>query len=334
MSYPPDPDPRRDDAGWPEPPDREQGRPGDPRYDDRPGYRPARPAGPPPPGPGHPPPPLPPGYGGQRGSAYGQPSGPPAYGQQAGSPYGSGYGQPSGPPAYGQRPGAAGYGEPGVSPYGSYPPPPPGRRTGLVVGVLAGVLALLLLMGGLGWYFAAGSDDTDTATTDPTPTTAEPSPSASPTATGTASPSALPTTGPGFAAFRDPELRAFAARGVRNAARCTAKAPASVGKGLDEAVLCEYTNAFSVLYVRYTSNSERDDYASSAKNGLSGRIAVDKTTTWDADGVMKGNFIAAKDTANGTRFIYWDSFTEPVSGELLSKTTSATEAEQFWKDKL
>ncbi|WP_163571663.1 hypothetical protein [Fodinicola feengrottensis] len=77
---------------------------------------------------------------------YGQPaSGPPGYGQPASGPPG-GYGQPaSGPPGYGQPP----FGQPG------YPAPPVQKRssTGLIIGIVAGVLVLLLCIGAVGGYF-------------------------------------------------------------------------------------------------------------------------------------------------------------------------------------
>lgn len=258
----------------------------------------------------------------------------PPYG--GGPPPGPAYPPQSGPPARGAGPRSAppAYGPSSGSAYGGYPPPPKGRRTGLIAGVLAGVLALLLVVGGVGWFaFRDSGSGTagPSASVDPS---GDDTVQSGPTPATSASVSASGTTGPGFAAFQDPELREFASRGIRTAAKCTAKTPAAVGKGLDEAVLCEYTNAFTVLYVRYSSNSERDVYSNSAKNGLGGRFVVDKNTTWDTDGAKKGNFVGAKDTGNGTRFVYWDSFTEPVSGELITKTSSAEQAEQFWKDKL
>ncbi|OON81183.1 hypothetical protein [Streptomyces tsukubensis] len=101
-------------------------------------------------------------YGQQPGgpSPYGRP-GPPAYGQQPGapSPYGqqpgapSPYGQQPGVPAYGQQPGTPPppYGQP---PYGQpYPgqpmggPPPKKRRTGLILGIVGGVIVLFVIAG-------------------------------------------------------------------------------------------------------------------------------------------------------------------------------------------
>ena len=117
---------------------------------------------------------------------YGQPSGPPDYGQpSSGQPYGqpsSGqpYGQPSsgqpyGQPAYGQDPyGQQPYGQqPGYGqdpyaqqqPYGqpgyeqpAYPQaPPPKKGKGLLIGIIAGAVVLLLCCGGLGVVLFTGA---------------------------------------------------------------------------------------------------------------------------------------------------------------------------------
>jgi hypothetical protein len=106
-----------------------------------------------------------PGYGQQ--PPYGQPGygQPPAYGHPAQQPYGhQPYAQPGyGPPGYGQQPyGQPGYAQPGYpqpgygqQPYGhpqyseaSYAPPgtpPKKRRTGLIVGLVAGVVVVAAL---------------------------------------------------------------------------------------------------------------------------------------------------------------------------------------------
>ncbi|MGH3746535.1 MAG: hypothetical protein ACRDT8_03960 [Micromonosporaceae bacterium] len=120
------------------------------------------------------------GQGGGYGAPYGQPSGPPAgYGQPSGPPAGygqpsgppAGYGQPSGPPAgydpYGQQPGgygqpAGGYGGPGYGqpggmlPMGFPPAAPKKSSTGLILGIVGGVVALALL-GVVAFIFLGGS---------------------------------------------------------------------------------------------------------------------------------------------------------------------------------
>jgi hypothetical protein len=105
---------------------------------------------------------------GNYGDPYGQPSGPPGgggYGDPYGQPgYPDPYGQPSGPPSgYGSPPvgyGGAGYPPAGMPP--AFPPPPAPRksRTGLVIGLVAGVLVLLLCGGGALYYVIAGGGST------------------------------------------------------------------------------------------------------------------------------------------------------------------------------
>jgi hypothetical protein len=89
-------------------------------------------------------------YGQPSQPQYGQPQyGQPAYGQPSGPPYG----QPSGPP-YGQPSGPP-YGQPPQQQYGQYPGYPPAApprksRTGLIIGLVIGVVALLCL--GIGGF--------------------------------------------------------------------------------------------------------------------------------------------------------------------------------------
>ncbi|MFF4651886.1 hypothetical protein [Streptomyces sp. NPDC001380] len=123
------------------------------QYPQTPGQQPPQqpygaPGGYPPPPPPQQPygqPPAPQGYGQQ--PPYGAPAAPPSYGQPP-----QGYGQPQQPygapqPGYPQQPQQPGY--PQQQPYGApggYPPPAPagGRRSrrGLVIGIVAGVLVL------------------------------------------------------------------------------------------------------------------------------------------------------------------------------------------------
>ncbi|MGH3659201.1 MAG: hypothetical protein ACRDUA_21335 [Micromonosporaceae bacterium] len=114
--------------------------------------------------------------GGGYGDPYGQPSGPPGgYGQPSAPPgggYGDPYGQPSGPPGgYGQPGyGQPGYGQPGqggpgggMPPAGFPPAAPQKSNTGLIVGLIAGVLVLLVCVGG-GFYLFSGFGASPTAT--------------------------------------------------------------------------------------------------------------------------------------------------------------------------
>ncbi|GAA2361466.1 hypothetical protein [Dactylosporangium salmoneum] len=121
-----------------------------------------------------------PGYGAQPG--YGQPSygNDPGYGQQPA------YGQPtSGVPGYGQPTSAVpasggGYGQPGYGADPGYPAwggaaptPPPRKRTGLVLSLVFGALALVLC-GGIGvaaWVYSSNDEKTPEATSSSTPTT-------------------------------------------------------------------------------------------------------------------------------------------------------------------
>ncbi len=115
------------------------------------------------------------------GDPYGQPGG---HGDQYSQPTSGGYGQPSGPPAgsysgapagYGGPPAAgygnppAGYGDPGQPPAGmppafppgAFPPPAPRkRRTGLIIGLVAGALVLLLCGGGAVYYLIGAGGST------------------------------------------------------------------------------------------------------------------------------------------------------------------------------
>jgi hypothetical protein len=99
-----------------------------------------------------------PGYGQQGGGYGGDP-----YGQQPQPGYDQGYGQPtyggpaSGPPGYGDPASAPpGYGDqggfgPGPG-YGAPPPPPKKSNTGLIIGVIAGIVVLVLCLGGAGVF--------------------------------------------------------------------------------------------------------------------------------------------------------------------------------------
>lgn len=125
-----------------------------------------------------PPPPGAPGYGGQPQPGCGAPQPQPGYGAPQPQP---GYGQPQPPPGYGQPApgqwapppgppgapgpfGAPGAGGPGGYGTGAYPPagPPPKKRTGLIVGLVALVVVLGLIGAALA-FVVLRSDDSSAA---------------------------------------------------------------------------------------------------------------------------------------------------------------------------
>jgi hypothetical protein len=148
------------------------------------------PAAPPPPDATRVLPTIPPSYG-QQPPVYGQPGyGQPGYGQpgyeQPG--YGQpGYGQPGyGQPGYGQP----GYGQPPVPPgppgYGSpYGPRPPGSGRNNKLPLIIGIVAAVLVLGGVGtFFFVSGHKSKHEAKSSPSPSVSAPStqsfPSSSP----------------------------------------------------------------------------------------------------------------------------------------------------------
>lgn len=317
-------------------------------------------------------PPQQPGYGGYdpNASGYGQPQ-PPDYGQQP-PDYGQqqpGYGQPdygqsgypeptsgypgpsSGYPdqgaSYGQPdpygtqpypggyPGDPGYGQPG----GGYPPPPPPKsKTGLIVGIVVGAFILVLCLGG--GIFAAvkiipGDDPTES--TRPT-ASATGDVSETPTPSETSSPEdceSAPTSGDAEE-FKDCELRTFAGRGITSATSCEAKNPSDY-QDVAEAVLCQYTGGYTVLYIKYDSEADRDAYEKFVRDGLGGKLKVDKDNYWTQSGVRQGVYLAGERTSSSntkSRYIYWDSSSKPLSGEMVAPSTDAAAAEKFWKDEL
>lgn len=135
-------------------------------------------------------------YGGQPADPYGQPSGTPygqpGYGQPAGPPppYGQpGYGQPAnpydpyGPPSAPPDPWGAPQQPMSGPPWGPPPAPPQKNNTGLVVG-LAAVAVLVLLIGAVVIFLVIDRDTTPIA---------DPSPSASASAPPSDPPSEAPT---------------------------------------------------------------------------------------------------------------------------------------------
>ncbi|WP_186316114.1 hypothetical protein [Catellatospora sichuanensis] len=83
-----------------------------------------------------------------------QPAGPQSYGAPGQQPY-------SGQPAYGQQP----YGQPGYAPQ-----PPAKSKKGLIIGIVAGVLVLLLILCGVGVALIANAADDDDPISPTTPT--------------------------------------------------------------------------------------------------------------------------------------------------------------------
>ncbi|HEV2088825.1 MAG TPA: hypothetical protein VGR21_10980 [Cryptosporangiaceae bacterium] len=232
-----------------------------------------------------------PGYGEQ--PAYGQP----AYGQPA-------YGQP----AYGQ----SDYGQPA---YGQ--PIPPKRRTGVVIGVVAGVLVLLLCVA-VGTIAVVANTDRDAT------------PTGSSVASRSPSPSVSSSDSPALATFKDPELKEFARVGANKARSCAV--PSATIKGAVEAQLCEFAGGNSVLYIRYESSSERDSYSRSARKGFQGdSLVVDSDTTWsNAEGEVQGAFITGYHVKDKARFLYWDLSAAPVSAEVFTDSTDRAATETFW----
>ncbi|MFL1427825.1 MULTISPECIES: DUF3105 domain-containing protein [unclassified Nocardiopsis] len=90
-----------------------------------------------------------------------QPGPPPGYGPPQGAPP-PGYGPQAPQPGYGPPPQQPGYGpqQPGYGPPpGGYPPPQKKSSAGLIIGIVAGALVLVLLIGGAGvWFFAQGAE--------------------------------------------------------------------------------------------------------------------------------------------------------------------------------
>ncbi|TQS44190.1 hypothetical protein [Cryptosporangium phraense] len=227
-----------------------------------------------------------------------------------------GYQQPAYPqPGY-QQPA---YPQPG---YG-YPPVPPPKKsnTGLILGIVAGVVVLLVVVVSLGLWAISG-DDPPT----PKPTIAAPSPSVS------TSPS--PSDPPLLSQFKDPDLRDFARHGTATATTCEVVTSTIPGaNAANEALKCSYTGSFEVYYLRYKTLADRDSYAKSARNGFSDdTLVVDGDTFWtDDQQTRQGNYITGHATKDGGRYIYWDVPGKPVSGEIYTTTTDAAATEAFWK---
>ncbi|GAA3390844.1 hypothetical protein [Cryptosporangium minutisporangium] len=216
---------------------------------------------------------------------------------------------------------AADYGSPGYG--GGYPPVPPPKKskTGLILGIVAGVVVLLVIVGSLGvWAFTDG-DEPDPK---PSESVALPSPSTSPS----------PSDPPLLAQFKDPDLRNFARRAAATADRCeviTATIPAA--NNAAEALKCSYGAQYQVYFLRYKTLADRDSYAQSARGGFSDdSLVVDGDTFWTDDKqVRQGNFITGHSTSDQGRYVYWDVPGMAVSGEIYTTVTDAGATEVFWR---
>ncbi|MFI5956845.1 hypothetical protein [Cryptosporangium sp. NPDC051539] len=226
----------------------------------------------------------------------------------------------SGYPAAGYQ--AAGY--PPQPAYG-YPPVPPPKKsnTGLILGIVAGVVVLLVIVVSLGIWAISGDDPPK-----PGPTIAAPTPSAS------ASPS--PSDPPLLSQFKDPDLRDFARRAAAEADRCeviTSTIPGA--NNAAEALKCTFTGTgtYEIYFVRYKTLSDRDSYAKSARGGFSDdSLVVDGDTFWtDDQQTRQGSYITGHATSDGGRYVYWDLPGKAVSGEIYTSSTDAVGTETFWK---
>lgn len=186
-----------------------------------PGNQPGYPPGYPPQG-GRPPQGPPPGYPPQGVPAQGLPP----YGQQP--PYGQPSFAPPGQPAYGQQPGHARPG--GLPPHPGAPTAPPAKGRNPVPFIIAGVVVLALLIGGIAFAVINSNRSTvavstptaartSAATTKPVSASAVPSPSVAttrPTTATTAATTAKPTTPAGKAPIMPTEVGGLKALGTPN----------------------------------------------------------------------------------------------------------------------
>ncbi|SHM27320.1 hypothetical protein [Cryptosporangium aurantiacum] len=322
MTYPQDP------QGWQQPGgyDPNGAGYGDP-YAQPGGYQPTYDptSGQPQPPPGSPPPgsPLPPGY------EYQQPGYPTSGYPEPTSGYPgaptSGYPTSGYPPGYPGAPTsgypAAGYGTPGYGTGFPAVPPPKQSKTGLILGIVAGVVVLLVIVVSLGvWAFSSGEEPEP----DPTTSQALPSPTASPS----------PSDPPLLIQFQDPDLREFARRAAAKADRCeviTTSIPA--GNNAAEALKCIYGSQYQIYFLRYKTLADRDSYAQSARTGFSDdSLVVDGDTFWTDDKqARQGNFITGRSATDNGRYIYWDVPGKAVSGEIYTSGTDAATIDAFWR---
>jgi hypothetical protein len=170
-------------------------------------------------------------------------------------------------------------GYPPGPPGGGYPPGPPERsKRGLYIAI--GVLVLVLCAGG-GFYGsyaltqtgksqappAAASQPPVVPTEEEEPVPDAPSPA----------PSESPTAGVPGQAITDPELQQFAGDAPARA-QCEQQ-PATQFSGVTEVVDCQFGN-FTVRYLKFGSESARDEYAEFVRAGLEGRLQVQRDSFW------------------------------------------------------
>ncbi|MDQ1647210.1 MAG: hypothetical protein QOJ50_3394 [Cryptosporangiaceae bacterium] len=251
----------------------------------------------------------------------------PAYGSPQYAP--PGY-PPQGP--YGNDPYAA-------NPYGYGPPPKKRSRGPAIVG--GGLLVLALCAGG-GFYAAHAFTSTTKQDASvnvplvplPEPSVAAPSPDVSPSPDVTPSPSDQASPGaaglPGQT-FADPDLRDFAGNRVQNA-QCTEQQPASLNlSGVTEAVSCQFKN-FTVRYLKWDGPGSRDQYFQSVSGGLGGQVNVERNAVWaNRRGEQQGRFVSGSQSNDSQQYVYWNSFTATVSGELVIAGSRRSNAENAWR---
>jgi hypothetical protein len=264
----------------------------------------------------------------------GQPGSPPPAGpmpptgpvQQPGYGYGtqayptSGY--PGSPAPYPGSP-APYPGSPAPFP-GPPAPPPKKSKAGLIIGIVAVVVVLICVLGGLGSYFVLSGNDPKPSPTPVAQRTTE-SPAVPP------SPTADPVL---LAKFVDPELRDFARNGAAKANECTivtTQIPAI--NAVTEAVRCTFAGDYQVYYAHYKTLEDRDRYTTSARKGFGSKsYTVDSDTFWANDqSVRQGSFITAAKKTDNTRFLYWDRSSSAISAEVYSTGTDSVATETFWK---
>ncbi|HEV2088824.1 MAG TPA: hypothetical protein VGR21_10975 [Cryptosporangiaceae bacterium] len=204
-----------------------------------------------------------------------------------------------------------------VQPSPDQPAAGPDGNAGLIVGVVAAVLALALCLGG-------GTVVAITAIAVPTPNpTARRSVNSEPDH-------------PALVPFQDVTLREFARAGATKASDCGPATDLQQQGTLThalESVQCTFANGYQVLYIRYESIEERKLYRESAAKGFNGEsVAVDVTSSWaDEAGNRRGAYIAGT-TIAGTRYIYWDLGDHAITGELYAPDNNKAAAEAFWRE--
>ncbi len=138
--------------------------------------------------------------------------------------------------------------------------------------------------------------------------------------------------GPALAAFEDPELKDFARIGANKAQKCE-KYTEKIDDA-KEAKVCSFAGGNDILYVRFTSQSEKNTYRYSARTGFDGHtVKVDEDTHWaNSEGEEQGVFITGVNREDDTRYLYWDSDDAPVSAQVFTDSKDEAATEKFWND--